>query len=118
MSINPDSTQFTTPVHQGWSPEVGDVDRLSDLPLQAVVVDPRHPHCIPHVSPIMVVVTVQLQHLHVLVLRQLVEQVLPTSGERIFPSLAKVLFKPFQYFQMFPSSSVISGFRVCFQQLY
>ena len=56
LTLDPHSTQFTPTVHHGWSPKVGDVDRLCDLPLQAVVVDPCHPHCIPHISPPMVVV--------------------------------------------------------------
>ena len=56
LAFNPHSTQLPSPVHQGWSPKVGNVDCLCDLPLQAVVVDPSHLHSIPHVSSIVEVV--------------------------------------------------------------
>ena len=56
LTFNSHSSQLPSPVHQSWSSKVGNVDRLRDLPLQAVVVDPSHLHGIPHVSSIVEVV--------------------------------------------------------------
>ena len=56
LTFNSHSSQLPSPVHQGCSLKVSNVDCLRDLPLQAVVVDPSHPHGVPHVSSIVEVV--------------------------------------------------------------
>ena len=80
LPIYSNPSHLPPPVHKNLPSEVGNIDPLRDLPVQAVGMDPSHSHIISDISSVVVVIRVQLQHRLVLVLDQLVGQVLASPS--------------------------------------